>query len=868
MEYYYSKSILIFKLKNMKKIILIFLILLTLVEWVNANWDRVKNRLYWIEITSWINAIFEVKKESNCGNEKNNYSKDISSIMQPVKSNWIECNRTSKWTLYCQVNIYEWPTGPVIKEIKMCGMGSEVLRFMGVSPIVYNKYNSTKICQTYKIKMNIIIDSGGWVKKERATKAGITDILDIWKYKYKDNRDCPECYQTSEYKEVEIEKDWKKEKVWKRVYTPETIPDWCWYHNNPDPNPIPDPTPQCVDSDSIKCIKDGKISPVIWNIEIENCEFKNWIYNCYTTEGLNFTLQLSNMWQNPSWIDRVKIFVLNEAWDSNLSDLTLITWLDATKSKVKFYYLGSWFFKKEAMYTLEFQWEKGDLPDNYTKEHTLKVKFVPNPKWLITKLKDWINPWDKFANYIDRYNYNFTITDKFWNPIHDKKIEDLKCNWDNCLKDKYNNLAVIAKNFTWALDTNWKWKFHIISAVPWTIDEKFLWKMNEWDVFYKDINPITKLDIKLEKDWTKNFKKPIIFDNVSVEWRAIDISKKQKYTIKLRNPGNLSGYSNWQIDADISLTDNNFTFSWWLQEENYYFWTNIDNYLWFSAIIKALKDDSLLSNLWIQISNMFIDYTLNKNWEIFYVKYDLSSSSLASCPNRSTLWLVINWTLQWIWKQSKSWLKNNFTDLSKSEVRWEIRKNAYLLTRWLEKWMYLNWILYIEWDKKYSEIKNTLNKNDTIIIKNWNFTINENITKNIWIIVLKDNYNVKSDYKNTWNVYVKKNVSNINAYIYADWWLISWYKLSWNFNTYSDEELKNTLDLKWTLFTKNTIGWSEAWETGCKLPWWEKTDDCYLAEKYDLHYIRKMIICDKDDYSFKITYNPEIQTNPPKGFTK
>lgn len=849
----------------MKKYIISFLMIFIFLGNVNANDDDGATFTYSSQITPNINANFTLTT-NHCDIESNyNYSGNINSISNfnfPWGYFWNDWNYIIRTSWFSGLDMYiNW---------SLNFKRQQILKEILVPYNIRTKIIDDNIIKNYSVKTS----------RRYFPLLKINENFDLWSvYEEIDNSDCDECQKIEKKEEIKDKDGNKKIKITK-VDNPNK-PAWCdrptWIWVNSNPITITDPPTK---------IDDDKISPELefdfsWNNNCKKMERPDWKlwYSCYATESLDFSVKVTEKWKNPEWINKIRYYFLNPNDNSRYVDTNWIRtwtwWVDIYDNKTSDFNFSieNKYFKKEEKYRLELSWWHIWDGWNSSNNTYIYLNIVPNPNNLKIVLKDWTNSWDKnkYANYFDRYNYDLHIEDKFWNPIHDKKIEDLKCNWDNCLKDNNNKLSVIAKEFNNKLDKYWKWKFHIISAVPWTIDEKFLWKMNKWDVFYKDINPITKLDIKLEKSWQKDFKKPIIFDNVSVEWWAIDISKKQKYTIKLKNPGKLSGYSNWQIDADISLTDENFIFSWWLlQEEDYYFWGDFNSYLWFSTIIKALKNDSLLSNLWIQISNMFIDYTLIKNWENFLVKYDLSDSSLASCPDRSTLWLVINWTLQWIWKQLKSWLKNNFTDLSKFEVRWEIRKNAYLLTRWLEKWMYLNWILYIEWDKKYSEIKNKLNKNDTIIIKNWNFTIDENITKNIWIIVLKDNYDVKSDYKNTWNVYVKKTVSNINAYIYADWWFISWYKNNyWDFVTYTDKTLReNTLDLKWSLFTKNTIGWSEKWDTICKLPWWEKTDDCSLAEKYDLHYIRKMIICDKDDYSFKITYNPEIQTNPPKGFIK
>jgi hypothetical protein len=155
-----------------------------------------------------------------------------------------------------------------------------------------------------------------------------------------------------------------------------------------------------------------------------------------------------------------------------------------------------------------------------------------------------------------------------------------------------------------------------------------------------------------------------------------------------------------------------------------------------------------------------------------------------------------------------------------------------------------------------------------LIVKNGNVFIKNDLNTNwkvLWIIVLKDNYNVNTDYNQAWNVYIAKNVENINAVIYADGALRS-AKVNWN--EYEDAELQKTLDIKWSVFSRNTIWWATklAWKNYL-LPWGKSTT-LNLAEKYDLNYIRKVSLCNLDDYSVKITYDSRIQTNPPKGFSK
>jgi hypothetical protein len=317
------------------------------------------------------------------------------------------------------------------------------------------------------------------------------------------------------------------------------------------------------------------------------------------------------------------------------------------------------------------------------------------------------------------------------------------------------------------------------------------------------------------------------------------------------------------------LTSNSIT-----HQVDWHFWTqfNVENERFNSDLLESLafswtidtdNDTTVLFSPEISANNLIIDYKLW--WE--NIRYYLDSFWLSWC-SVETLWLKVIWTLQWDWKSDITWQDSNFSDLTKWKLRSQIRKNAYKLMRNRESWLKnINNIIYIKWNKSYSEVKPYLNKNDTIIIRNWNFVIDEDILENIWIIVLKSNYLLDSDFINMWNIYVNNNVKKINAVIYADW---AFRSADLNGNSYDDSVLNNKLELNWSLFTRNTIWWAVKWNEWYLLPGWGLTNSFDLAEVYDLNYIRKADnSCGgdpEDNYSFLIKYNPNIQLNPPKWF--
>jgi len=88
----------------------------------------------------------------------------------------------------------------------------------------------------------------------------------------------------------------------------------------------------------------------------------------------------------------------------------------------------------------------------------------------------------------------------------------------------------------------------------------------------------------------------------------------------------------------------------------------------------------------------------------------------------------------------------------------------------------------------------------------------------------------------------------------------------------SDWQWINQLVMKWTLFTRNTIGWSITWASWEYLfPGWQ-TWSRDQVKIYDLNYIRlsnenlATTYNNWNEDNFVIIYNPQIQTNPPAGF--
>jgi hypothetical protein len=232
------------------------------------------------------------------------------------------------------------------------------------------------------------------------------------------------------------------------------------------------------------------------------------------------------------------------------------------------------------------------------------------------------------------------------------------------------------------------------------------------------------------------------------------------------------------------------------------------------------------------------------------------------------------WNIQWSWINATAGLEENFSDLSKSETRAKIRQNAYTLTRSMTSGDIVNWIKYVKWDATIPlDISWDNLWYETLVVENWNVIITGSGKLNpskskLWIIVLKDSYDVTKDWETQWNVYIWKDVTEINAIIYADWALRS---ADAGWKAYDESNLWKQLTIYGSVFTRNTIWWVSSKSNGDSriLPGWQKTDNYDLAKTYDLNFLRNAVNigCDPDFYSVQIQYNPSVTTNPPKWFS-
>ncbi len=376
------------------------------------------------------------------------------------------------------------------------------------------------------------------------------------------------------------------------------------------------------------------------------------------------------------------------------------------------------------------------------------------------------------------------------------------------------------------------------------------------------------------------FKKPLKVRDLEISW-AYDkpaIWRKQFYNINLEKadssvrfkPLDVKHYlkvENIKLKTWYSILDFNINNSYvfdWIKSIKEAFWLIIDSN-------KSIKDKILWKPA-VRLTTFPISYKIASFWPI---KYNIESNiSWLKWCGISTQWLLVEWWVELWWKSFESGQDKNFSDLSSSYIRNKLVKNINNLIKWQKSGTKVNSVYYFNnWDIKLQDIKNIKNW-DTIVVKNWNLILDEDIDKNIWIAVIYDRFNIKNN-NTKWNIYVKNTIRKINAIIYADGSFLS-AKADWS--SYEDKELEKNLVINWNLFTQNTVWWASAWvwKTWASLNYyllpgwykptsWTDLERFKLAKKYDLNLFRNTDLC-SNWYNLKVKSNNYFINNIPKGF--
>ena len=241
--------------------------------------------------------------------------------------------------------------------------------------------------------------------------------------------------------------------------------------------------------------------------------------------------------------------------------------------------------------------------------------------------------------------------------------------------------------------------------------------------------------------------------------------------------------------------------------------------------------------------NYLYQVTLSIKWLVWVAKNYKTYIYNSLSGNTQLIW----------WLFPKYRLKKKVHEMVTTKFRWYLPvlwdKNAYLDIWNTQKYFRYKDIKVIYLKGKYWEkvvIPGKISyKDKVLLITQWLdvfLTGDIQMWKNgiFWIICLDNNYGFWG------NIYVNTNITNLEAYLYADKALIS-YKGNPVNNTFftqeklSQDDLSNQLLIKWVLWSFNTLWASLNW----KCPYFNK--HCSYPKKYDLTYLRRFYLI-KDSF--------------------
>jgi len=183
------------------------------------------------------------------------------------------------------------------------------------------------------------------------------------------------------------------------------------------------------------------------------------------------------------------------------------------------------------------------------------------------------------------------------------------------------------------------------------------------------------------------------------------------------------------------------------------------------------------------------------------------------------------WMVSAVWKGDLTNGVNSKVTLPLYEYRNQIRSDVLTSIRWMEDWE-VSWkYKYVEGDYRASRVNIDWWNYNVLVIKDGNFIVDENLdNKKLAVVVLSTDPNDDE----SWNIYVKPNVTRIVASFYADGSIRS-VDDSENLYTENTDERSDELDkqliIEGSIISKNTIWGSILWEENTYiLPGWIEID--------------------------------------------
>lgn len=254
------------------------------------------------------------------------------------------------------------------------------------------------------------------------------------------------------------------------------------------------------------------------------------------------------------------------------------------------------------------------------------------------------------------------------------------------------------------------------------------------------------------------------------------------------------------------------------------------NYSPRSLVLDKLFRQNAISIIWLK-------------WWSDYSKYN----SITESTDRN-MWWTVNKSLMLSDIKKKIALEMRWrnvinTVLDSKSVNFDLNNNTYLsfnmswYTVYYFKWWKWSSIL-ISWDKDFDKKILIITYGVDVYFQS---DIQRSSVWSLWVIAM---HNIVAGEYLWWNIYVKNDVTNLEAVIVAAWSMI-WYMQDWTeIMTQEDipqKDMNRQLYIKWSLITSNTMWASRSATTKC--PFFVKgTCTVKLAQRYDLEYIRRFYI--------------------------
>lgn len=482
----------------------------------------------------------------------------------------------------------------------------------------------------------------------------------------------------------------------------------------------------------------------------------------------------------------------------------------------------------------------------------------------------WINSWTKISSLNKKINLEFASPVFYWAENFNILRDGIFSSHTKKAYNKWGLSDYEIYEMYLAFDENWQ--------IWWATQADFVVNKSPLESNFIINSGTALMDFPSDKFWW-----------VSLWMSKNDLENGQEVPVKY-NAKPWTNFNKWWYTSYISYVDEESLDRVFIQSISR--WIEIPDVLTPPVLPPIPSEWS-----WWEWNNPDIPYPWNP-WEHFPpFNYWWENQVQSLTQDVSITWLIAKW--EWITSDfaTQSGLITLDSDVQtwRSEALKQINENIFTYNS-LDKWctwqsnynmstsgQYADCTLEIEWEKVTFFDWNTtissspiIDEKRAIIVKNWRLTINSNLSTfwTNWQLFLAsvsedwiENIDIKSDFNNIskqkWWIAIWENVTNIDAYIVANWPLVSsnssWEILVDTVNQ-DDYSLLNQLHIYWWVFALNTIWWARSSTFEC--PYLEENCDEIASKVYDLSFLRRFFLVDWVSFWWAVwkfvPYHPDL----------